>query len=121
MWRSPVETVLEGKDYQMLNLKADTTLNNLQKLYATGFQDTFLDNALNKIVERQIERDESDLARIQADQAQFEREYEMTSTDFWRLYQSGQMADTFDNFEWNVLCRAQERIEKRLAILRGSL
>lgn len=105
----------------MLNLKADTTLNNLQKLYATGFQDTFLDNALNKIVERQIERDESDLARIQADQAQFEREYEMSSTDFWRLYQAGQMADTFDHFEWNVLCRAQERIEKRLAILRDSL
>lgn len=105
----------------MLNLKADKVLSNLQELYATGFQDAFLDNALHKIVDRQIERDESDLARIQVDQAQFERDYEMSSADFWRLYQNGQMADTFDNFEWNVLCRAQERIEKRLAILRGSL
>ena len=105
----------------MLNLKPGQVLNNLQKLYATGFQDAFLDNALNKIVERQIERDESDLARIRADLAQFERDYEMSSADFWHLYQTGQMTDTVDNFEWNVLCKAQERIEKRLAILRGSI
>jgi len=105
----------------MLNQKADKVLSNLQELYATGFQDAFLDNALHKIVERQIERDENDLARIRADLAQFERDYEMSSADFWQLYQSGQMADTFDHFEWNVLCRAQERIEQRLAILRGSI
>jgi hypothetical protein len=105
----------------MLNSKTDKVLSNLQDLYATGFQDTFLDNALNKIVERQIERDESDLARIRTDQTQFERDYEMASADFWRLYQTGQMADTIDNFEWNVLCKAQERIEKRLAIQRGSV
>lgn len=105
----------------MLNLKADNVLSNLQRLYATGFQDEFLDNALHKIVERQIERDETDLTRIQTDLAQFERDYEISSADFWQLYQSGQMADTFDHFEWNVLCKAQGRIEKRLAILRDSL
>lgn len=105
----------------MLNLRADAVLNNLQKLYATGFQDEFLDNALRKIVERQIERDETDLTRIQADLAQFERDYEMSSADFRQLYQSGQMADTFDHFEWNVLCKARERIEQRLAILRDSI
>jgi len=105
----------------MLNLKADTALSNLQKLYATGFQDAFLDNALHKIVERQIERDESDLARIQTDLAQFKQDYEMSSGEFWRLYQAGQMTDTIDNFEWNVLYNAQQRIEKHLAILRGSI
>lgn len=105
----------------MLNLRADTVLSNLQRLYATGFQDEFLDNALRKIVERQIERDETDLARIQTDLARYERDYEMPSADFWSLYQSGQMADTFDHFEWNVLCKAKARIEQRLAILRDSI
>lgn len=105
----------------MLNLKTDKVLSNLQDLYATGFQDEFLDNALNKIVERQIERDESDLARIRLDLSQFERDYKMTSTEFWRLYQAGQMADTADHMEWNVLCKAKKRIEARIALSESML
>jgi len=38
----------------------------------------------------------NDLARIQGDWAQFERDYEISSAEFWQLYQSGQMADSFD-------------------------
>lgn len=71
-------------------------------------------------MEHLIERDESDLARIKSDLSQFERDYEMSSADFWHLYQTGQMTDTVDHFEWNVLCKAQERITKRLVILRST-
>ncbi len=42
------------------------TLDNLQALYAAGYQDSFFDHALRKLVERQIAQDEERLRRLTA-------------------------------------------------------
>ena len=93
-------------------------IERLERLYATGFKDAFLDQALRKVLERQIARDEADLARVRAAMSEFERQYEMDSETFWQRYRAGKMADTADYMEWNVLCKMQERLMGRLAILR---
>lgn len=97
-----------------------TTINaidSLQALYAAGFQDTFLDNALRKIVEFQISQDEARLEEIHRELATFEHRFGMTSDEFWKRYQAGNMADDADLMEWNVFCKMRQRILNRLNIL----
>ncbi|MBN1890133.1 MAG: hypothetical protein JW850_19200 [Thermoflexales bacterium] len=97
-----------------------TNVRRLERLYVAGFHDTFLDTALHKVIEHQIARDEADLARVEASLAQFERQYEWSSDEFWKRFQSGQMPDTADLMEWNVLCKMRQRLVSRLHILRGT-
>ncbi len=94
-------------------------LRRLEQLYRQGFQDPFLDNALHKIIAHQIARDEADLQRINAALATFESTYGLTSDDFFRQFQAGQMADSADFMEWNVFCKMRQRILARLKLLRG--
>ncbi len=77
------------------------------------------DIALRKIVSRQTERDETDLARIDVWLAEYEAQYQMKSADFWQKFKAGGMQDIADFMEWNALCRSKERLA-RLSILRGN-
>ncbi|MEW5718176.1 MAG: hypothetical protein AB1817_06100 [Chloroflexota bacterium] len=94
-------------------------LTRLEQLYTAGFHDTFLDNALRKIIARQIARDEADLQRITESLTQFERQYGLATDEFFRRFQAGQMRDTADMLEWNALYKMRQRIMARLQILRG--
>ncbi len=94
-------------------------LNRLRELYDAGFHDAFLDGALRRIVDRQIARDEADLARVNQELANYERQFGMSSDEFWHQYQSGATGDSADFMEWNVFVKMRQRILTRLAILRG--
>jgi hypothetical protein len=98
---------------------AFNNLERLQQLYTAGFQDTFLDNALRKVIERQLERDETDLQRVNAALAEFERQYGLRADEFWQKYQNGQLTDSADFMEWNAFCKMRQRLTTRLKILRG--
>jgi hypothetical protein len=91
----------------------------LEQLCTAGFQDSFLDKALRKIISRQIALDEADLKRVNKELAEFERQYDLGSAVFWERFQAGQMEDTADFMEWNVFCKMRNRITSRLRILRG--
>jgi hypothetical protein len=93
------------------------SLDRLQRLYTSGYGDRFLDNALRKIVDRQIARDEADLARLNEELRSFEACFGMASDQFWQQYQRGQLNDTEDFTEWNIFCKMRQRILTRLAIL----
>ena len=93
-------------------------IERLERLYRAGFHDPFLDKALHKIIDHQVTRDEADLQRVDEALAEFEERYGLTSEDFWSRFQAGQMADTADFMEWNVLCKMRQRITARLHILR---
>ncbi len=94
-------------------------VKRLEQLYSTGFQDAFLDEALRKIIDRQIARDEVDLEQVNKELAEFERRYNLTSAVFWSRFQAGQIDDTADFMEWNVFCKMRERLMTRLRILQG--
>lgn len=94
-------------------------LDRLEKLYTAGFHDTFLDNALRKIVAHQIARDEADLQRANDALNELERQYGLTTDAFYQRFQSGQMPDTADMMEWNAFHKMRQRITARLQILRG--
>ncbi len=103
----------------MTTVPMSFNLKRLEQLYAAGLQVTFVDSALHKIVARQIERDEVDLTQIQHQLSEYEARYRIASEDFWRRFRAGQMDDTADFMEWNILCRSRERLLTRIRILRG--
>ena len=43
----------------------------------------------------------------------------LDSDVFWQQYQAGQMDDSADYVEWNVVCKMRERLLSRLETLRG--
>lgn len=92
-------------------------LERLGKLYTMGYYTAFIDSALQRIVARQIARDQADLRQIQAELTHFEREYSLTSDQFWKQYRAGEMADTADYMEWNVLIKSKQRVQERLRVL----
>ncbi len=98
---------------------AQHDIERLQALYRAGFHDDFLNRALRKIIEQQIAQDTANLAQISQDLHQFERQYHLSSDEFWGRYQAGKMADTADFLEWHVFCTMRQRILARLHILQG--
>lgn len=95
-------------------------LNDLQRLlqlYTAGFHDAFLDNALRKVIDHQIMRDEADLQRVNAALAQFEQQYRLRSEEFAQKFQSGQTSDSADFMEWNTFWKMRQRITTRLEVV----
>ena len=95
---------------------ASDELNRLQRLYEAGLQDTFVDNALRKVVDHQTSRSEADLQQVKEVLTEFERRYGFTSDDFWHRYQNGELGDSADFMEWNIYCKMRQRILTRLSI-----
>ncbi|MCA9979787.1 MAG: hypothetical protein KDD89_03120 [Anaerolineales bacterium] len=94
-----------------------TYLDRLQTLYATGYQNEFVEVAMQKIVARQVAQDEADLKKVQAILSDFERQYAYSSIEFKAQFERGEVADTADFMEWYAHCQMQTRILQRLIIL----
>jgi hypothetical protein len=94
-------------------------IRNLERLYSEGYEDSFLDRSLRKIVAHQLARDQSDLAGLEKDLAELEARYDMDSEEFYVRYREGQLGDDADFVEWSALYQMVTRLRARLSILRG--
>ena len=94
-------------------------LRNLEQLYERGFRDRLTDTALLKVASSQAARDESVLRDLERDLSELEQQYEMSSEEFFRRWQAGEMADTADFMDWNALYQMAREIRERLELLRG--
>jgi hypothetical protein len=96
-------------------------LQALEQLYIQGYQDSVVDLTLRKLIERQVQQDETQLAELRRDLQRFEQRYGITSNDFYARYQAGQVSDDMDAFEWNVAFKMYSRLVKAVETLRGQL
>ena len=96
-------------------------LQVLEQLYAHGYQDEVIDLTLRKLLEHQVQKDETQLATLRADLRRFEQQYGMTSADFLAKYQAGQMGDHMDVFEWNVFYKMYVRLAEAVDVMRAHL
>ena len=94
-------------------------IRGLEQIYIKGYEDSFLDNALQKIISHQLARDQADLWVLQRDLAELERRYGISSEEFYGRFQAGQMSDEADFMEWNALYKMATKLRNRLSILRG--
>lgn len=96
-------------------------LRALERIYSQGHTDEIIDLTVRKLLEYQLQKDETQLAELRENLARFERNYGMKSEDFFARYQAGEMGDDAEVFEWNVLYKMYTRLADVVETLRNQL
>ncbi len=101
---------------------ANTTaqrLSTLAQLYQQGQSSQLMDRTLDKLLAYEAEQARLQLEAFDVDLATFERQYDMTSAEFFRRYQAGHTDDRMDYVEWASLIRMRQNLMQRLQSLTG--
>lgn len=102
------------------NLTADVTLRRLrtlEQLYEQGYHNTVVDLTVRKLLEHQVEVDKEQLGEFQAELARFETQFGMSSAEFYTRYQAGEMGDSTEAFEWQILYQMADRLSTDIELL----
>lgn len=94
-------------------------LRALAELYEQGQASDLMDRTLDKLLHHEAEQSQVQLNQLEADLAEFEHQYNLSSTEFYRQYQAGQMGDDMDYVEWASLVQMTDNLRKRLHLLSG--
>jgi len=82
-----------------------------------------LDTSLSKLIGFQIAKYKSSIHQIKCELRPFEQKYNLSSQDFHQKFESGNMGDAADFFEWVSLCenilQYESRIQSLEAVLEG--
>ncbi|GAB4424935.1 MAG: hypothetical protein Fur0044_22990 [Anaerolineae bacterium] len=77
--------------------------------------DPVLDTTIDKLLAREQARIVELKTRLQEQCALFEQNYTLSSEDFYKQYQAGQMGDETDYVEWAATIEMLANLDKRLA------
>jgi hypothetical protein len=99
--------------------QTEQELKKLTKLVKSGQLSDALARNIHKLVGLEINQLEIDLAATEKDLSEFERQYNMSTVDFFHQWQAGQTDDRMDYVEWASLAQMAENLRKRLDFLRG--
>ncbi|MCB0206641.1 MAG: hypothetical protein KDH89_17610 [Anaerolineae bacterium] len=94
-------------------------LTQLAVLYQKGQASELMDRTLEKLLALETQQSSDQLAELQADLVEFEKRYQMTSTDFYARYQTGETDDRMDYVEWASLVQMADNLRKRVVLLTG--
>lgn len=95
-------------------------LLRLAHLFETGQASPLMEQTLNKLFAHETEHSRLQLSELEADLGVFERQYGMTSPEFYRRYQAGQTDDRMDFVEWASLVQMAANLRRRLEALTDS-
>ena len=99
--------------------QTEQELNKLTKLVKSGQLSDSLARNIHKLVGLEINQLEIDLTATEKDLSEFEQQYNMSTVDFFRQWQAGEIDDGMDNVEWASLAQMAENLRKRLEFLKG--
>ena len=94
-------------------------LHALAELYQQGQVSELMDRTLEKLLRHEAEQCQAQLRQLQANLAEFEQKYHLSSTEFYRQFQAGQTGDAMDYVEWASLVQMAANLTKRLRLLSG--
>lgn len=92
-------------------------LIQLAHLYEGGQASPLLERTIDKALAYEADIARGQLAQIQQDLAELERQYEMSTDIFVRLFRAGQADDRMDFIDWISLAQMAEGLETRLQLL----
>lgn len=95
-----------------------TKLETLQAAYADSNE---LELVFDKLIGGKLSEQRLKLARYDRDLAQFEQQYGMSSPEFYRRFESGDLGDDMDYFEWSGLWELRQRLASQIQYLERSL
>ena len=96
-------------------------LQTLAQLYQQGQASDLMERTLDKLFTREADVCREQLRQLQADLAEFEQRYGLSSAEFYRRFQSGQTDDRMDYVEWASLVQMARNLEERLRVLTGDV
>lgn len=104
-------------------MKANTLtaerLHALAELYQQGQVSELMNRTLEKLLRHEAETCQAQLSQLQADLAEFEQTYHLSSAEFYYQFQTGQIGDDMDYVEWASLVQMANNLKNRLRLLSG--
>ena len=84
-------------------------------------EEVFIKETLKKLIEQEIDMLEKEKERYKKETDIFEEKYSLKSSDFAKKFDSGEMGDDLDFFEWYAFMDSYNRVEKRQKVLMENL
>jgi len=92
-------------------------LQGLAQLFQQGQASDLTKRTVDKLLVYEADLCRSQLDQLQADLNEFERQYGLSSTEFYRRFQAGQTDDRMDYVEWASLVQMTQSLRGRLRLL----
>ncbi len=94
-------------------------LEQLAELYRHGYESEIMRKTLNKLFKYETETCISQLRQLGNDLSDFEKQYDMSSEEFYQHFQEGKTDDKMDFVEWASLVQMSFRLGKQLELLKS--
>ena len=94
-----------------------TRIQSLERLYRRGYRSKTVDTTLDKLVALEQDRTRRELVRIEQRLQAFEAQYHLSSDEFHRRFQAGDLGDSADMFEWSAFYQMRTAVREQLAEL----
>lgn len=98
------------------------TLEKLQVLEAlcrSGYQSDVIQRTIDKLIALEQARVQNKLSDLTAHLETFEDRYEMSSDEFYRRYENGELGDAADFMEWSSFYDMAQSVQQHLNRLTG--
>lgn len=95
-------------------------LHTLADLIEQGQTSETTTRALDKLLMYEAEVARAQLRELENDLAAFEKKYGMTTSDFYRKFQTGATDDRMDFVEWASLAQMAQNLSKRIELIVGA-
>ena len=92
-------------------------LRSLEQLYRQGFRSEVIDRTLDKLLAAEAERALAERRDLEARLSAYEKQFNMSSQEFYRRFRAGELGDGMDFVEWSVFYEMYQAIRQRLDVL----
>lgn len=82
-----------------------------------GYADNVLDRTIDKILQRERDQMQVQLARLQQRLSTFERQYGWATPEFYERFEKGELGDETDFFEWSATWEMVQELQRGLTLL----
>lgn len=98
------------------NTKYAKGVRRLAELYEKKQVSSLTAQTLNKAVEYEASQSLSQLSKIEKVLSDYEKQFNMSTVEFFKRYEAGQTDDSAESMEWASLAQMAESIRQRLAL-----
>jgi hypothetical protein len=92
-------------------------LKILETLHLQGGSTPMIEQTLEKIIVQALALAQARKAELDRDLQQFESQYQLSSEEFERRFQSGSLGDGFDFVEWDAFYQLSRSIQRHIDLL----
>lgn len=82
-----------------------------------GYADNVLDRTIDKVLQRERDQMQTQLAHLQQRLSIFEKQYGWSTPEFYERFEQGKIGDEADFFEWSATWEMVQELKQGLTLL----